>query len=816
MKLLVVGGVAGGASAAAKARRVDEKAEIIMFERGEYISFANCGLPYHVGKTIPSRDSLELMTPESFTERANVEVRIRQEVIGIDPDKKTVEVKNHATGEVYNESYDKLILAPGSSPVKPPIKGADLPGVKVLWTLPDMDSIIEQLNSGVKSAVVVGGGFIGIEVAENLQERGVKTALVEMAPHLMPPIDQEMAQPLSDTMTAHGVELHLDSMVVSIEEVKNADALMSVTLKGGKKIVADLVVLAVGVKPNSELAVKAGLKTNQRGGIVVDDNMRTSNQDIYAVGDAVEVKDPILGRRVMIPLAGPANKQGRAAAINVFGGNECYQGSIGTSVCKVFDMTVAATGVNERTLKSEGIEYKKLYLNPANHATYYPGADMMHMKVIYRPDGTILGAQIVGHDGVDKRIDLLAIAIKTGIKITELEHLELAYAPPYGSAKDPVNFVGFMAGNEFAGQTSFIAPDELSDDAFILDVREPEEVECGAVDGAVNIPLGSLRKRLNEVPKDREIIVMCKSGVRAYLAERILRQNGFKAKNLSGGYVTWRMFHPQAPGHHTFGPCGNNQCDTDFGEPLSKTQHAVMKEIDACGLQCPGPIVQVKRAMEELKPGDTLRVTASDVGFKKDLPAWCSSTGNVLISIDERDHIIEAIVAKGGAPAAAATANIPVKKQTTLVLFSNDLDKTMAAFIMATGFASLGHEVSIFFTFWGLNVLRKDNPPPVKKDILSRMFGMMMPRGPKKLALSKMHMAGMGTAMMKYVMNSKNVDSLPTLIEQAQQMGVKFLACDMAMNVMGIGPEELIDGVERVGVANFAALSEQSSTTLFI
>ncbi|MCF6174245.1 MAG: FAD-dependent oxidoreductase [Victivallaceae bacterium] len=816
MKLLIIGGVAGGASAAAKARRVNEGAEIIMFERGEYISFANCGLPYHVGKIIPSRESLELMTPESFTERANIDVRIRQEVIAINPAEKMVEVKNHATGESYSETYDKLILAPGSSPIQPPIKGADLPGVKVLWTLPDMDAIIEQVNGGVKSAVVVGGGFIGIEVAENLQERGIKTALVEMAPQLMPPIDQEMAQPLSDVMSENGVELHLNSAVTAIEEIKNGDALMSLTLKDGKKLVTDLIVLAVGVKPNSELATKAGLETNPRGGIVVDGRMQTSDENIYAVGDAVEVNDPILNRRVMIPLAGPANKQGRVAAINVFGGNEHYRGSIGTSVCKVFNMTVAATGVNERTLKIEGIEYKKLYLNPANHATYYPGAEMMHIKVLYKADETILGAQIVGHDGVDKRIDLLATAIKTGIKITELEHLELAYAPPYGSAKDPVNFVGFMAANELAGNTNFIAPDELKDEDFILDVRENEEIECGAISGAFNIPLGQLRERLDELPKDKEIIVMCKVGIRGYLGERILKQHGFKAKNLSGGYVTWKMFNPEAPGHHTFGPCGNNQCDTDFGDPLSKTQHSVMKEIDACGLQCPGPIVQVKKAMEELKSGDTLRVKASDAGFKKDLPAWCGSTGNVLVSIEEHNGIIEAIVGKGGMSVATTTGNSPVNKQTTIVLFSNDLDKSMAAFIMATGYASLGHEVSIFFTFWGLNVLRKDNPPPVKKDILSRMFGMMMPRGPKKLSLSKMHMAGMGTAMMKYVMNSKNVESLPMLIAQSQQLGVKFLACDMAMNVMGITHEELIDNVERVGVANFAALSEQSGTTLFI
>jgi NADPH-dependent 2,4-dienoyl-CoA reductase/sulfur reductase-like enzyme/peroxiredoxin family protein/TusA-related sulfurtransferase/rhodanese-related sulfurtransferase len=814
MKLLIIGGVAGGASAAAKARRINEQAEIIMFERGEYISFANCGLPYHVGKAIPSRDSLVLMTPESFKARTNIEVRIQQEVITVYPAEKTVDVKNSVTGEVYSENYDKLILAPGSSPIQPPIKGADLPGVKVLWTLPDMDAIIKQINHGVKSAVVVGGGFIGIEVAENLQERGIKTSLVEMAPQLMPPIDQEMAQPLSDVMSNHGVELHLDNSVTAIEEINNDDALMSVTLKDGKQLVTDLVVLAVGIKPNSELAVKAGLTTNQRGGIVVDDTMQTSHDDIYAVGDAVEVNDPILNRRVMIPLAGPANKQGRVAAINALGGNECYRGTIGTSVCKVFDMTVASAGVNERTLKTEGVEYKKLYLNPMNHVTYYPGADMMHIKVLYRADETILGAQIVGYGGVDKRIDLLATAIKLGIKITELEHLELAYAPSYGAAKDPVNFIGFMAANEFSGQTNFVFPDEVTSDDFILDVSEPEEVECGTVNGAVNIPLGKLRDRMDELPENKEIIVMCRVGVRGYIGERILKQNGFKAKNLSGGYVTWKMFHPAVLKQTTSASCTDNQCNIASSPMLAKSSESVTKELDACGLQCPGPIVQVKNALENLNVGDTLRVKASDAGFKHDLPAWCGSTGNLLLSIDEQNGILEAIVAKGGA--AAVTDNLSVKKQTTIVMFSNDLDKSMAALIMATGFASLGHKVSVFFTFWGLNVLRKDNPPPVKKDFLSRMFGMMMPRGPKKLALSKMHMAGMGTAMMKYVMNSKNVDSLPVLLDQAQQMGVKFLACDMAMNVMGIQPEELIDGVDRVGVANFAALAEQSSSTLFI
>ncbi len=815
MKLLIIGGVAGGASAAAKARRMSEDAEIVIFERGEYISFANCGLPYHVGEVISSRDSLLVMTPEGFRARTNIDVRTRQEVMVIDPERKVVSVRNHVTEVNYEESYDKLIMSPGSTPFVPPLPGADDPDVMVLWTMKDMDRVKERVDSGIKSAVVIGGGFIGVEVAENLQERGVKTTLVELLPQILPPLDPEMTTPLNEELAENSINLILENSVESIHRTRTADdshekAEFTVKLKDGSELKTELVIMSVGVRPNSSLAKEAGLEVNQRGGIVTDKFMKTSNPDIFAVGDAVEVIDPILGGKTMIPLAGPANRQGRIAAENALGKESVYNGTIGTSICKVFSVSAASTGLNEKQLKSADVDYIKLYINPSSHASYYPGAEMIHLKVLFDGKGKILGAQAVGRDGVDKRIDILATAIKNDITIDKLQELELAYAPPYGSAKDPINFVGFVGTNILEGLSNQVYADDIPEDAFLLDVRQPEEIEVGPLEGFTNIPLGELRESLDKLPKDKLIVTTCKVGIRGYLAERILKENGFNAANLSGGYMTWKLFNPSP------------LKVAESAQPAPKTDSmpsvasGEVIELNVCGMQCPGPIVSVKQRLEKMEDGQLLKVVATDRGFKKDLPSWCESTGNKLVSIEENNGKIEAVVAKSKAGVQTITTGNGIHKRTSIVLFSNDLDKALAGFIMATGFASLGHGVSIFCTFWGLNVLRKDNPPAVQKDLISKMFGWMMPRGPKKLALSKMHMMGMGTKMMKNVMKSKNVDDLPTLIKQAQMMGVKLLACEMAMNMMGIQMDELIDGVESAGVANFAALSEKSDTTLFV
>ncbi len=810
MKLLIVGGVAGGATAAARAARLDSSAEIIVFERGQSISFANCGLPYYIGEVIKQRENLLVMTPEKFKGRTGIEVRTMQEAIEINAEEKFLKVKNLQTGEIYTESYDKLLLATGSSPVIPPLPGADDPDVMTLWTMPDVDRIKGRVDAGIKHAVVIGGGFIGLEVAENLVERNVEVTLVEMLPHIMSNLDPEMSCMLEDEFREKGVKLQLNNGVSEITRHPEAKEKVTVTLKDGTEIPTDLVIMSVGIRPNSELARNAGLELGERGGIKVDANLRTSNPDIYAAGDVIEVIDPILNTPTMIPLAGPANRQGRIAATNIFGGEETYKGTLGTSICKIFDLHAASVGANEARLKKAGKNYLKTYIIPASHASYYPGSEPLFMKVIFEKNGKLLGAQIIGRDGVDKRIDLLATAIRNNMTVSDLTELELAYAPPFGSAKDPVNYVGFVAENILKGDTVTTTPEELKYGDFLLDVREEDEVMCGTIPDSINIPLGKLRDNLDKLPKDREIIIFCKSGARAYLAERYLRQTGYNVKNLSGGYLVWQLFNrKEAEKIAKASPCMTAPhavvSTEDFDAPV---------ELDACGLQCPGPIVQVKNKLDLMNEGQTLKVTASDAGFYNDLPAWCESTGNTVLKIEKSDGLVKAMVQKGSTVIAGAVTAMP--KRTTIVLFSNDLDKALAAFIIATGFATLGHEVSIFCTFWGLNVLRRDHPPKVKKNIVSKMFGMMMPCGAKKLALSKMHMMGMGTAMMKSVMKSKNIDDLPTIISQARLMGVKLLACEMAMNMMGIQESELLDNVELAGVGNFAALAEKSGPVMFI
>ena len=808
MKIIVVGGVAGGASAAAKMARLDSSAEIIMFERGEYISFANCGLPYHIGNVIKQRDSLMVMTPQNFKGRTGIDVRVQQEVVSVNPENNEIIVKNLEDGSTYTEKYDKLLLATGSSPLVPSLPGLDDPDVLTLWTIPDMDKIKAKVDEGIKHAVVVGGGFIGLEVAENLVERGVKVTLVEMLPQVLPPLDQEMAGILEDELVAKGIEVKLNRAVAG---VAREDKELVVEIKDADSIKTDLVVLSVGVRPNSQLAETAGLDLGERRGIKVDSGLQTSNPDIYAVGDVIEVTDLVMEQPAMIPLAGPANRQGRIVANNIFGAKEEYKGSLGTAICKVFELDAASVGANEKRLKQAGREYLKTYIVPQSHASYYPGAQPMILKLLFEKSGKILGAQVVGRDGVDKRIDIIATAIRNGMTVDDLAELELAYAPPYGSAKDPVNYAGFVAGNIINGISQPVYADALPENSLILDVREPEEIACGAYPESLDIPLGSLRNNLDKIPKDKIIVSTCKVGLRGYLAECYLREHGFDVRNLSGGYVVWKLFNRDK----SVVPIAQSQACEVTPAPEVVVSTTASKEIDACGLQCPGPIVQVKNTIDTMAEGELLKVTASDAGFVNDLPAWCDSTGNQLVSINQEKGIITAMVSKGASDM-TTVSNDSINKRTTIVLFSGDFDKAMAAFIMATGFASLGHEVSVFCTFWGLNVLRKDNPPPVKKDILSKMFGMMMPRGAKKLALSKMHMMGCGTGMMKHVMNSKNVDSLPELIGKARLMGVRLLACDMAMNVMGLSKEELLDDIESVGVAKFAALAEKSGPTLFI
>ena len=541
MKVVIVGGVAGGASAAARLRRLDEHAEIVLFERGENVSFANCGLPYHVGGVIAERDDLLVMPPARFKGRLGIDLRIRHEVVAIDRVAHAVRFVNLTTGETGTEAYDKLLLATGSTPLRPPLPGIHDPDVLPLWTMSDMDAIKTRAEGEMRRAVVVGGGFIGLEAAENLRHRGVAVTLVELLPQVLPTLDPELATLLQAELKQNGVILRLGAAVEGFERT-DRDGL-SVRLRGAEAVETDLVVLSIGVRPNAELAKAAGLRIGERGGIVTDGMMRTDDPDIYAVGDAVQVADPVLGVPTQIPLAGPANKQGRLVADAMTGAAVApYRGTWGTSIVKVFSLTAASVGASEKTLKRAGVAFEKIYLHPFSHATYYPDAQMMHLKLLFSREGRILGAQIVGRDGVDKRIDVLATAMQAGLSVTDLARLELAYAPPYGSAKDPVNFAGFVAENVLTGKSRPAYADALPEGACLLDVREPAEWERGTLPDALTIPLGQLRKRLDELPRDRLIVAYCAVGLRGYLAERILRQNGFDVRNLSGGITTWRQF----------------------------------------------------------------------------------------------------------------------------------------------------------------------------------------------------------------------------------------------------------------------------------
>lgn len=543
MKVLVIGGVAGGASAAARLRRLDESAEIIMFERGDYISFANCGLPYYIGGTIKEREKLLVQTPAGMSSRFNIDVRVNSEVIRIDRSDKFVKVRNIKNGETYKETYDYIVLSPGAEPVKPPIPGIDGQSIYSLRSLDDTDRIYHHLKqSKVSSVAIVGGGFIGLEMAENIHALGAEVIIVEASNQVMAPLDPEMAEIVHRHLLSKGVKLFLNQGVTSFSDENGRKRL---TLQNNSAVEADAVILAIGVKPESKLAAEAGLELGERGTVRVNEYLQTSDPSIYSVGDVIEVEDFVNGSKTYIPLAGPANRQGRIAADNIAGRKQAYKGTQGTSIAKVFDLVVATTGNNEKTLTRNNIPYEKSYTNSASHAGYYPGAIPMNVKLIFDREGKILGAQVVGIKGVDKRIDVLATAVRAGLTVYDLEELELAYAPPFSSAKDPVNMAGFVAANILKGDVQIVHWHDIKkldgEKTFLLDVRTDKEYDGGHVEGAVNIPLHTLRDRINEIPRDKDVTVYCAIGLRAYVATRILMQKGFKVKNLSGGYNIYAL-----------------------------------------------------------------------------------------------------------------------------------------------------------------------------------------------------------------------------------------------------------------------------------
>lgn len=815
-KYLIVGGVAGGATAAARIRRLTEDAEIILFEKGAYISYANCGLPYYIGGVIEERDRLFVQTPEAFGKRFNIDVRTRSEVIAIHPEKKQVTVRS-AEGKEYTENYDKLLLSPGASPVVPPLPGIQSEGIFTLRNVDDTDCIKAYMTAHqVRRTVIVGGGFIGLEMAENLKHAGSQVAVVEMAPQVMGPIDYSMAALVHHHLQQQDVKLYLEQ---AVERFSREGDELTVYFKSGISLKADMVLLSIGVRAETRLAQEAGLKLGEMRGIWVDAYLQTSDAGIYAVGDAIEYPHPITGKPWLNFLAGPANRQARIVADNMVLGNRIhYEGAIGTSIAKVFDLTVASTGLPAKRLKQMGIPYLSATIHNGSHAGYYPGSLQMDIKITFSPtDGKLYGAQIVGYDGVDTRIDQYALAIKQGATVEQLTRLEHAYAPPFSSAKDPVAISGYVAGNILSGKMTPLYWREMQQadksQVTLVDVRTPDEYALGTIPGAINIPLDNLRERLADIPENQPVYLFCGVGLRGYLASNILKSKGYPdVRNLIGGLKTYNAATATIKTPEGF------VCDTTTHAcPASscRCDKSIIK-VDACGIQCPGPILKLKQAMDVLAVGQQLEVRATDAGFPRDAEAWCRTTGHKFLGKRAEGGIQIVEIEKAAPQVVEATQPQTSEQGKTLILFSDDLDKTLATFVLANGAAATGKKVSIFFTFWGLNAIKKVRKPKVKKDIFGRMFGWMLPADSTQLALSKMNMLGIGSKMMRYLMRKKGVDSLETLRQQAIDQGVEFIACQMSMDVMGIKREELLDNVTVGGVASYMERAEQANVNLFI
>jgi len=802
MRLVIIGGVAAGASAAARARRLSEHMSITIIERGEDISFANCGLPYHIGGEITDRSALAIHTPESLGELLNIDIFVRTEATSIDINKKLVLAYDHNEKKEIQFPYDKLLLAPGAKPIRPTMEGIDDPRIMILRNLQDMDNIKKNLSSSQK-ILVIGAGFIGLEMVEMLVHLGKNVHLVELQDQVLPVLDKEMVKHIQVELIDNNIDLVLGDGITSFEPKEKS---LIAHLNSGKTIETDLVILSIGVQCESKLAEDANLELGIRKSIKVNEYLQTSNPDIYAAGDVAETADPILDKRVIVPLGGPANRQGRVAADHILLGDKArpYPGTIGTSIVRVFSIAAGITGYSEKRLASESITYKSVIVTANQHAGYYPGAVPLTLKILWSvDDGRLLGAQAYGFDGVDKRLDVLSTAIKGKLSVDDLCHLELAYAPPFGSARDVINIAGFAAQNINDNLLVPVYEMPTDDKTQLVDVRAKESAELHPIPDASNIPMTELRKRLNEIDKDKPVVTICALGKMSYFASRVLKQNGFHVSSMIGGI---NVKDPQ-PMQQI-----NEKKDGDF---IMEANALAPLSVDACGLACPGPIMKIKESVSQMQPGQELIAKASDPGFASDFNAFCKANGLEVLSVSKDKGIITGH-AKKMAQVSQETAISP-QSGATLVVFSCELDKVLASFVIANGAAAMGGDVTMFFTFWGLNALRKDmNRTPLDKGFMDKMFGRMMPKGINALPLSRMHMAGMGTRMMKWRMNSKNLPSLEGLMADAKKAGIRMVACSMSMDAMGITHDELIDGVEIGGVADFLDACHQTKTNLFI
>ncbi|MBP6126256.1 MAG: FAD-dependent oxidoreductase [Leptotrichiaceae bacterium] len=816
MKVVIIGGVAGGASTAARLRRLNENVSIVVLEKSGYVSFANCGLPYHISGVISERERLLLESVESLSSKFNIDIRVKTEVISIERSVKKITVQNLDTGEIYEESYDKLVISTGAESFIPGIKGLTENNYMKLRNIEDMDKIVKYVNKHKpKNAVVVGGGFIGIEIVENLKHIGIDLAVIEKANQLMTPVDYEMASFVHSELKRSDIGIYLESEIIEITENKNEKILK---LSTGEEITTEMLIISIGVNPDSKLAINAGIKTNDRGSIVVNEYLGTSDENIYAVGDVVEVNNPIVNDKMFIPLAGPANKQGRIVAENIIGRKSKYNGTIGTSILKVFDLTIAATGVTEKYLKSKNIDHKSFIIVKSNHASYYPNSSDIIFKLIFdRKNGKIYGAQSVGYEGVDKRIDIIATAIKGNLTVFDLKEIEVAYAPSFNSAKDIVNYAGFMSENIIYDEMDLYKWNSDKQVEFI-DVRTFDEYEIDHINGAKNIPLNEIRNRLDELDKNKEYVVYCKIGLRGYNAQRILKNNGYNVLNLDGGLTVYKNVMKNQNNKKIFKKKESDVKMIENEENKMKIDNII--KLDTCGLQCPGPILKVKELLLNLNNGEVIEVISTDQGFESDIKSWVKKNKNTLISIKNENKKITAIIKKGNRISNAEVLNMKNESKmdkSTMVVFSGDFDKVFASLIIANGSLAMGNEATMFFTFWGLNALRKNNyNTKLKKSVIEKIFCMMMPKGLTKLRLSKMHYFGLGKIMMNFVMKSKNIETLESLLHEFLKNGGKIIACTMSMDVMGIKNDELIEGVEFGGVATYMDDASDSNHNLFI
>lgn len=830
-KVLIVGGVAGGAATAARLRRNDENVHIVIFEKGKYISYANCGLPYYIGGTITERDQLFVQNEEDFSKRFNLDIRTCNEVISVNTDEKYVTVMDLTRERQYTESYDKLVLSPGAKPVNPPVKGIDSgKNVFRLRNVDDTDRIKDYIKTyKPEKAVIIGAGYIGIEMAENLNKVCSSVTVVELADRVIPFFDFEMSAMIEQHLTSGGINIMLNERVTSYEDNQ-------VVLQSGKRVSSDILIVAAGVKPDTAFLEGSGINLTANGSIIVDKHLLTSNRDVYAIGDAISCRHKVLETDLSIYLAGPASKQGRITADNIVNDNKTvYEGTIGTAILKAADITAGYTGISEDSLKRQNRPYITSYTHSNNHAGYYPNALPMTIKLLFHPqNGTIYGSQIIGYEGIDKRLDVIAALIHKKGTIYDLTEYDHAYAPPYSSAKDPLTIAGFAAENIIKGKVRIVhwydLDDEFLADKELIDVRTEEENQIESIPGSRLIPLDELRERLDEIPKNKKLIIYCRAGQRGYLACRILMQKGFsEVYNLSGGYKTYAIakhltYYEDLSEEEQVNLSISSDTDPNYNQQSSEAApslnaDSITLKINACGLQCPGPIIKLKEGIDNIKSGETLQIEATDPGFINDLKSWCRVTGNELLKLDKSGTSCIAFVKKTAGepnlPNDSKQEKIPVNGK-TLIVFSDDMDRALASFVIANGAAAMGRQVTIFFTFWGLNVIKKEFKPKTKRDFMGLMFGKMMPGNSKKLGLSKMNMLGMGPVMMRKRMKDKQVDSLEKMIATAIDNGVRLIACQMSMDVMGVVKEDLIDGIEIGGVATYLEEAEKANLNLFI